>query len=439
MFLGITTLLSIGPAAAPVLLLLGSRPAPPPIVDPLTGALFPRSVASQDACVDARAADRKRILELADGTNLRARTRFQDGAWQRREGRDWVPVSGVVTGFVLESDLVSRSRLMAAEIGKSDHSARTVLAGWLLRKGLAAEALAELDTVLAAEPEHAGALALLRDREFPLEALASGLRFDQPETLAIAGAQGSSAVREALVWTLARERAHFDVQGFVAAELAAPQFRRRAFAALAARRLARGTFQKALTDRAVLDTMGLVREEAALGLRDLADANAVGPVVDALGSRFPAVRRNAAESLGNAGYAAAVGPLMANLAHLRAASGAPSGVRAHLFIGFQTAYVGDYDVEIAQGASIANPVVSTQTSGIVLDVRAQAQLSRTITLAVERREVVEALQKLTGQNDLGEDPSAWLAWWEKNRAQFEAERVLGTQGDVAATKADEAQ
>ena len=239
-----------------------------------------------------------------------------------------------------------------------------------------------------------------------------------------AGAQGSPATREALVWTLARLRDRLDVEGFIAAELQSLQFRRRAFAALCARHLARGPLRKALTDRAVLDTMGVVREEAALGLRDLADPLAVAPVVDALGSRFPAVRKNAAEALGNAGYAAAIAPLMAHLAHLRAGGTGQSGVRANLFVGFQTAYVGDYDIEIAQAASIADPVVGTQISGTVFDVRAQAQLTQVVTIVVERRETIGALQKLTGEKELGSDPEAWLAWWERNRSRYEAPPVV---------------
>ncbi|MEZ6015397.1 MAG: HEAT repeat domain-containing protein [Planctomycetota bacterium] len=450
-----TLLHSVGPSALSVILTLVSGAAPE--VDPVTGALFPVAAATvggpqvaqretqretqpapQDEALDPRSADRKRVLELADGTLLRNRTRFVDGAWQQRIGRDWLPVTGTVVGFTLESDLLSRARAMASEVGKSDHAARTVLADWMISKGLSREALGELNTVLAADPDHEGAHRLLRDREFALDLLAPGATIEAPSSIAIAGAQGSAAVREALVWTLARMRDRFDVQGFIEAEMTTMQFRRRAFAALAARRLARGPLQRQLTDRAVLDTMGIVREEAALGLRDFDDPLVVAPVVDALGSRFAAVRRNAAEALGNAGYAAAVAPLMAHLAHLRAAGGSASGVRANLFIGFQTAYVGDYDVEIAQGSSIADPVVSTQASGVAFDVRAQAQISRSVTLQLERREVVDALRKLTGErdpaDDPGNDPEAWLRWWERHRVQFEAERVVPTLPAAAPTQ-----
>lgn len=418
MFLSILTC-NLGPAVLPVVLALA--PGPLPEVDPATGALF---VLAQDApAEDPRTFDRKRVLELADGSIVRDRTRFAEGRWERRVGRDWVAVDGEVVGHVLESDLLSRARAMASEVGKDDHSARVVLADWMVRKGLRLEALGELDRILAAVPDHPGAVLVLRERDFPLDVLAPGATLADPTSLAIAGAQGSTAVREALVWKLARLRGQLDVQTFITAELTAPQYRRREFAAFAARRLVRKPLQKELTDRSVLDSMGSVRTEAALALRDLDDVQAVGPVVDALGSRFAAVRRNAAESLGTAGYPAAVAPLMTHLAHLRAAGSGASGVRANLFIGFQTAYVGDYDVEIAQGSSIADPVVSTIASGTAYDVRAQAQISRTVTVLVERREVIGALRKLTGQKELGDEPDAWLRWWEQHRERFEAERV----------------
>jgi hypothetical protein len=414
---------SLGPAVVPVV--LAFVPMHLPEVDPSTGALF--TLAQDLPSEDPRTFDRKRVLELADGGFVRDRTRFAAGRWERRVGRDWVPVDGEVVGHVLESDLLSRARAMASEVGKDDHSARVVLADWMVRKGLRLEALGELDRILTAVPDHAGAVTILRERDFPLDVLAPGATIDDPTSLAIAGAQGSAAVREALVWKLARLRAQLDVQAFLTAELTTPQHRRREFAAFAARRLVRKPLQKALTDRSVLDNMGSVRTEAAFALRDLEDVQAVGPVVDALGSRFAAVRRNAAESLGNAGYAAAVAPLMTHLAHLRAAGTGTSGVRANLFVGFQTAYVGDYDVEIAQAASIADPVVGTIASGTVYDVRAQAQISRTVTLVVERRETIGALQKLTGQQELGDDPDAWLRWWEQNRERFQAERVQPTE------------
>ena len=389
----------------------------------------------QDDSQDPRAADRKRVLILEDGKSLRARTRFREGHWQRRVGRDWVKVQVSVTSHALQSDLLSRARAMGAELKAGDHGARVVLADWMVRKGLAAEALTELNHVLGAQPSHPAALRVLREREFPLGVLVPETKGLDLRKLLIAGAQGTPAVREALVWRLARLREVLDVQSLLEAQLLSPQYRRRAFAALCARRLARGPLKKQLTDRAVLDTMGVVREQAAFALGDFGEAESVAPLVDALDSRFTAVRKNAAESLGNAGYVAAVAPLMAHLAHLKAGGGGKSGVRANLFVGFETAYVGDYDVEIAQGASIADPKVLAQTSGVVLDVRAQAQITRTVTLVAEKRAVMKSLTQLTGRKGLGSD-TKWLRWWEENRGRWKPEdKATAMSTDKTATPA----
>jgi len=34
------------------------------------------------------------------------------------------------------------------------------------------------------------------------------------------------------------------------------------------------------------------------------------------------------------------------------------------------------------------------------------------------------LPELTGEKELGSDPEAWLAWWERNRSRYEAPPVV---------------
>ena len=416
----LTLSLPPGPFVIPVVLLATAAGGSRELVLGELPSFGAPAVVQEAADEDPRAADRKRILTFADGTLLRDRTRYREGRWERRERREWIPIEGEVVDHALESAVLRSARAMGSEVGRNDHSARAVLADWMVRRGLAEEALGELDRVLANAPDHEGALDVLQKREFPLEMLLENVKGEGLGRLLIAGAQGTPARQEALVWHLARLEGSVDVQKVVESQLQSHQYRRRTFGALAARRLARRPLQKALTDRAVLDTMTQVREQAAFGLRDLEDPQAVGPVVDALDSRFIAVRKNAAEALGNAGYAAAVAPLMAHLSHLQSGGTGKSGVRANLFAGFQTAYVGDYDVEIANGASIADPQVKTQTSGVVFDVRAQAQMTRTITLLAERREVMGALEKLTGKKKV-KSPEDWLRWWDQHRAGWDTE------------------
>jgi hypothetical protein len=89
--------------------------------------------------------------------------------------------------------------------------------------------------------------------------------------------------------------------------------------------------------------------------------------------------------------------------------GGSSPPHAHVFFGEQRAYVSDFDVEIAQGAVIAKPVIGILQSGVLLDVAVAGVF---IIRTEERRVVLGALGKLTGQA-LGNDPVAWRAWWKE--------------------------
>jgi hypothetical protein len=79
------------------------------------------------------------------------------------------------------------------------------------------------------------------------------------------------------------------------------------------------------------------------------------------------------------------------------------------------AYVQDFDVEVAQFASVADPQVNTLIEGSVLDVRVIG--TSEISFAVESRKIRGALRKLTGENP-GETNRSWLDWWERNKHRF---------------------
>jgi hypothetical protein len=55
---------------------------------------------------------------------------------------------------------------------------------------------------------------------------------------------------------------------------------------------------------------------------------------------------------------------------------AHAGQRNHVAALEERAYVGDYEVEIAEDATIANPVVETQTSGVVLEIQPELTSTR---------------------------------------------------------------
>jgi len=203
---------------------------------------------------------------------------------------------------------------------------------------------------------------------------------------------------------------------------------RRAFACVALRRLFAAQTIGPLAVHAVLDPAMDVRNEAILGLREARDPRACGAVVQALCNPSGVVRTHAVEALGRMDYPEAVEPLV-NL--MLAASAAQSGsgggpVRAHVFFGLQTAYVQDFNVEIAQAAAIADPIVNVLQHGVVFDVGVGGMSSVTVT--TEIWSAARSLGQLTGAR-IGVDPPAWERWWKANRHKYVpgAEREHGTR------------
>ncbi|MEE8468038.1 MAG: HEAT repeat domain-containing protein, partial [Planctomycetota bacterium] len=293
--------------------------------------------------------DRKRLLTLADGTVLRVRSRTQDGVWQQRVGRDWLPLTARVVSHRLEREVLAEARRLEKPIERKDHRQRAELARWLAEQGLHPEALSQLDRILGAEPDHEGALRVVSETPIELELPPEAERdlALRLKALVKTGASGSRATREVAVHQLRElgfsERGErVDLRRVIEVELTAPQYRRRQFAAFAARRLYPGEMRRKLATRSILDSWEDVREEASSALRAAEDVSVIGPALYALGSENANVRANAAAALGSMGYEAAVQPLMNHLAAAAQSSGgAPSGVRANLLVGLQTAYVMD--------------------------------------------------------------------------------------------------
>jgi hypothetical protein len=201
-------------------------------------------------------------------------------------------------------------------------------------------------------------------------------------------------------------------------ELGSSVIARRTFACIALRRLYPNAAIGPMAVHAVLDPAVDVRDEAILGLRAARDPRACGMLVQALANPSGLVRENAIDAIGRAGYPEGVGPLMMLMeaaSAAAAAGGGGSGVRSNLFVGLQTTYVQDYNVEIAQGASIADPIVGVLQSGVVFDVTVGGVSN--IPITTEVWDTARALTRLTGER-LGSDPAAWLKWWQANRHRY---------------------
>lgn len=116
----------------------------------------------------------------------------------------------------------------------------------------------------------------------------------------------------------------------------------------------------------------------------------------------PAERQYAAEHLGNFGSGPeTVDALMYALA---ASSSRPPG--RYVFFGRQITVVTDFDVEVAQAASIADPITNVIQTGAVLEVRI---ISTSVT-----RTVMRSLRKVTGVNP-GPKEEDWLRWYKESR------------------------
>lgn len=383
---------------------------------PSGGPDTPAQTASE---TDPHAKELRRVLTLHGGGFVRAKSRRVGEQWEYLDGSTWRTLSGErVVEVALERELLAQAKRLALEAG-SDASRRAVYASWLCNAGLISEGVEELDQVLALEPDSPPALATCVELADFVRVATADARTEAGLTEWLrAGAASGPALREVALHQLG-ERVDPDVLGArLARELGADSSRTRAFAALGLRRLEPGKELVALVSRAVLDGSDEVRRQAALALKTAEEPAVVNPIVRALGSRHPAVRANAVEALGRTGYPSAVEPLIGYLAALSSAQGG-GGWRppaASIFVGKQTAYVQDYDVEVAQFAAVADPQVNVLTEGAVLDVRVISAYS--INQVAEARRVRQALQRLT-QADPGESAVAWKAWWDANRARFD--------------------
>ena len=76
------------------------------------------------------------------------------------------------------------------------------------------------------------------------------------------------------------------------------------------------------------------------------------------------------------------------------------------------AFVQDFDVEVAAGSSVADPVINTLMEGSVLG--ASAISIETVTVTVERRIVLKSLALAAGQAPGRGRERDWKKWWDSD-------------------------
>lgn len=380
-------------------------------------AVAPKAPAARAVADDER--ELRRILRLQSGQSIRVLARHKDGAWEYKGRSGWERIDPrAVAAVELESDALRAWREERASCDAKDLAARARLARSAATRGLGTEALAELDAVLEKDPDHADALAVLRDSWLmsvpSVEAAAEAEGVARAELLRF-GASLPAAGREVAVIELARAKDRPALQQELARELWSPIVVRRSFASLALRRIFPGEEVKPLMVHAVRDASESVRRESARALRSAGDPALVVPLVKALGSPSVAIRANAATALGEMGYAAAVEPLVARMALAMQSSTDARAPHSNVFFGKQVAYIQDFDVEVAQFQAVADPQVNVLLTGQVLDAAVISE--RTEAVETEVIAIRQALEKLVSARP-GGTARAWFTWWEKEGARW---------------------
>lgn len=390
-------------------------------------------VASLLLASTARAADDakelRRILTLQNGQTIRVVSKFVDGHWTYKNKRGWQELApGQVTRAVEEAAALAQYQALAAQADRKNLGARVELAQRGLALGLTQEALVELDAVLLADPDHAGALAALhRDDLVHVPAIAGASdEFAAREALIRFAAPLSAAPREIALCELAKSADKDALRAALTKDLGSEIVVRRSFAAHALHRLFPGAGGKSLLLHTVYDPSADVRLACAQALKASGEERWIVPLVRTLeDSSSSAARANAAEALGVIGNAAAVAPLFARLASPPQATSSGRIPHSHIFVGRQVAYVQDFDVEVAQFQAVADPVVNVVLEGNVLDAAVSGVAD--VQFQVESATVRQALAKLTGEHP-GDTNKAWLAWWKARGERFEPAATTRSSG-----------
>lgn len=384
-----------------------------------------------------------RLLHLREGAVLRAPARAAEGGWEVRrdrpaDGGAWLYLpDAAVERVALERDVLEEARVRErtllrgrglAASAAALQEARAAHAGWLLDEGLVPEALRALDELLEEAPDQPRARALCLDARLalPLPALAAGAvgadggGADLDLFLAPT-ARGGGVLREQAAARLRAMLAPGDdvaplpvaaLDRALCAELRHGDARRRALAAFLLRRGLPGRALRELLVRSTGDGSRAVRLEANRALGDADDARVLGTLVRLLTAPRPETSARAVEALADIGHGAAVQPLVAFLERSRRSGAGGSG---SVSFGTWTAYVGEFDVEVAQGAAIADPRPRAIGDGVSLDARVlgTSETSSTRVLAL----ACDALERITGERP-GRSSRAWSTWWQIHGAEW---------------------
>jgi len=398
------------------------------------GALLtPTSAAQESARVESSASQEseepaelerstRRILHFTRGGTQTAVARFVENRWEvkDRNGKWQAYPEGSVTRAPKEIDVQREMKKRTKVAHESpDLDSRVKLARWMVSEGLVSDALREADELLALDPHHEATLAFLTESRLLVTPSLDGTGEElkaQREELYRWASKSPSSVREIAIHELRKSEDSAAVQAELLAGLGNFSVRRRAFCAQALGRLYPGDQAKRLLQHAVLDKSQDVRRQAAHALGNADEPGLIVPVVRALGSTNIRVRTQAAEALGNMDYAEAVEPLVSYIA-VAQSSGTNRVPHGYIFVGKQTAYIQDFDVEVATFQAVADPQINVLLEGDVLEAGVSGVLE--YSYAVESRAARASLGRLTGA-DPGNTGRSWQRWWNENQNEWKA-------------------
>lgn len=374
----------------------------------------------------ALAKPQKRMLYLTNGQVIRSKAKKVDGDWEYQlNRRDWGQIPATMVERVeLERTLLREAGRLEKAIDRHDLAARSGHAQWLLDNGLRGEAMELLNVVLHMDSEQAEALEVLANypvRAVPSFASTPETREDVHDQFFRQAANMALPAQELAALEMAQYKDEALLEE-LRAELQKTSIGRRAFAAIALKRVFPGEAVRELAVHAVLDTNENVRKQSALALRTPDEPGLVIPIIRAMNNgKTSAVRMNAIEALEHMSYATAVEPLMNHLSALNTAAqggggGAPLA-HSSIFIGRQFAFIQDFDVEVAQFQAVADPQVNVLIEGSTTTAAVAAAVSKLV--AVERGATRTALRHLTGEN-VGSTSKAWFRWWDENKDKWSA-------------------
>ena len=352
----------------------------------------------------------RHVILLHGGGVVRGLARpTADGGYEVKHDGSWRPIPAEsIERASLEARLLREHKRRVAD---DDVSAADKVQG-ALDSGLLKEAFAIGDALLAEDARDLDLRSVCARAARRLGGLPERGAEGEFDALRRLGATAGPMIREGLVERIVTAAPRASLLKKLGEDLRSRSAGRRSFALLCMGRLFPKEDPRAVLLHAIYDPSSSVRVAAGRAIGDIGPGAVGEPLVRGLYAKAPEIRVRAAEALGNAQSDEFVEPLMDRLYVLAAAprgGGEGRPPHAYVFIGTQTAYVQDFDVEVAGSSSVADPVVNALTTGSVLDVGVIN--TSEVTIVAEARAVRGALQRIVGEAP-GRRTKDWTRWWE---------------------------